>query len=288
MESRLPIAEILFYLPTYPDRPSPRQIMWTAALARQLDAKVTAIVAQLNPDPATWPPVMGAYPVDVRGLMAESVKHSEEHARTLTNEAIRLFADAAVQIDIRKRQATLYEPVQPLVDIARLHDLTVLPVPQTDSFDRAYVEPVIFGSGRPVLLLPPGDESAPPKPVKSVLVAWDFGREAGRALSDALPLLAKAEQVTILSVEGAKEIRSAGSPAELKDYLAAHHLDCRFVQTRLGDTSIGECLAAAARDAKADLLVMGAYGHTRLREFLLGGATRYMIAEPPLPILLSH
>ncbi len=231
---------------------------------------------------------MGAYPVDVRGLMAESVKHSEEHARALTNEAMHLFSDAAVQIDIRKRRARLYQPTQHLVDIARLHDLTILPVPQTDSFDRAYVEPVIFGSGRPVLLLPPGDESAPPQPVKSVLVAWDFGREAARALSDALPLLAKAEQITILSVEGEKDIRTAGTLAELKDHLAAHDLDCRFVQTRLKHASIGECLAATARDAQADLLVMGAYGHTRLREFLLGGATRYMIAEPPLPILLSH
>jgi nucleotide-binding universal stress UspA family protein len=288
MEPRLPIAEILFYLPTYPDRPSTRQITWTAALARRLEAKVAALVPELNPDPATWPPVMGAYPVDVRGLMAQSVKHSEEHARALTGEAMRLFLDAAVPLDIRRRQATLYEPVQPLVDIARLHDLTILPVPQADSFDRACVEPLIFGAGRPVLLLPDADESAPPQPVKTVLVTWDFGREAARALSDALPLLALAERIVIVSVEGEKEIRTAGTLAELKDHLAAHHLDCDLVRARLGDTSIGECLAAAARDAKADLMVMGAYGHTRLREFLLGGATRTMIREPPLPILFSH
>lgn len=288
MEPRLPIADILFYLPTYPDRPSARQIIWTAALARQLGAGVTAIVPELNPDPATWPPVMGAYPVDVRGLMAESVKHSEEHARALTGEAMRLFLEAAVPLDIRRRQAMLYEPVQPLVDMARLHDLTILPVPQADSFDRACVEPVIFGAGRPVLLLPDADENAPPRPIKTVLVAWDFGREAARALSDALPLLAKAEQIVIVSVAGEKEIRTTSTLAELKDHLAAHDLDCGFMQTRLGSMSIGECLAAAARDAKADLMVMGAYGHTRLREFLLGGATRTMIQEPPLPILLSH
>ncbi len=288
MEPRLPIAEILFYLPTYPDRPSTRQIIWAAALARQLQASVTAIVPELNPDPATWPPVMGAYPVDIRGLMAESVKYSQEHARALTGEAMRLFLDAAVPLDIRRRQSALYEPVHPLIDMARLHDLTILPVPQADSFDRACVEPLIFGAGRPVLLLPDMDESAPPQPVKSVLVAWDFGREAARALSDALPLLAKAEQIAIVSVEGEKEIRTTGTLAELKDHLAAHGLDCHVMQTRLKHASIGECLAAAAKDAKTDLMVMGAYGHTRLREFLLGGATRTMIQEPPLPILLSH
>jgi nucleotide-binding universal stress UspA family protein len=284
----LPIAEILFYLPAYPDRPSARQIRWTAALAHQLGAKVTAIVPELNPDPATWPPVMGAYPVDVRSLMAQSVRHCQEHARALTGEVMRLFLEVAVPLDIRRRHATLYEPAQPLVDTARLHDLTILPVPQTDSFDRAYVEPVIFGAGRPVLLLPDVSESAPPKPVRTVMVAWDFGREATRALSDSLPLLAVAEEIVIVSVEGEKEIRTAGTLAELKDHLAAHHLNCRFMQTRLGDTSIGECLAAAARDAKADLMAMGAYGHTRLHEFLLGGATRTMIQEPPLPILFSH
>lgn len=288
MESRLPIAETLFFLPTYPDRPLIRQIAWAAALAHRLESKVTAILPKLNPDPATWLPVMGAYPVDVRGLMAESVKRSQENSGALADQAARLFHDAGVPLDIRERLATLYEPVQYLVDAARLHDLTILPVPQTDSFDRDYVEAVIFGAGRPTLLLPPGDESAPAGQLKTVLVAWDYGREAARALCDALPLLAKAEQVVILTVEGEKDVRSASTAADLKAYLAAHHLDCRFEQIHLAQGSIGECLAAAARDARADLLVMGAYGHTRMREFLLGGATRTMIQEPLLPILLSH
>jgi nucleotide-binding universal stress UspA family protein len=228
----------------------------------------------------------GLTALDLPGLLDEAVQGSELNADRVTAALTEVFSLHGVGLDIRRSQAALYGSSQPLVDLARLHDLAILPVPQTDSFERHFVEPVLFGSGRPTLLLPSTGRSL--SSLETIMLAWDFSREAARALNDALPFLERAKQVHVLTVLGEKHIRTTCRIGELKHYLEAHGISYVVDDIVLKDQTIAECLAGHAENIKANMLVMGAYGHSRLGQFLLGGATRGIRSEPPLPVLLSH
>ncbi len=140
--------------------------------------------------------------------------------------------------------------------------------------------------GRPVLLVPrygtfstAGD---------SVLVAWNGSREATRAVHDALPLLARAKMVTVLSIdpEDTGEPRLPGGDIAL--HLSRHGVPVQTAAVKGHDMAVGELLLSYAADQGIDLIVMGAYGHTRLREMILGGATRDLLRSMTVPVLLSH
>jgi nucleotide-binding universal stress UspA family protein len=145
---------------------------------------------------------------------------------------------------------------------------------------------LIFESGHPVLMIP----RTMPKPfaLRKVTVAWDFSRPAARAVADALPLLAMARLVHIVTVVNEKRIDTTRSGPELAKHLARHGVEVILETVEAAGRSIGETLESCAKSHESDLLVMGAYGHSRLREFVLGGATRSMMFQPPLPVLLSH
>jgi nucleotide-binding universal stress UspA family protein len=121
-------------------------------------------------------------------------------------------------------------------------------------------------------------------------VAWDASREATRAVNDAIPLLASATTVTVLSVDPAIGRTEHGDVpgADIALHLARHGVNVRVEQTVSGGIGIGDLLLSRASDLGADLLVMGAYGHSRLRELVLGGATRTMLKSMTLPVFMSH
>jgi nucleotide-binding universal stress UspA family protein len=146
---------------------------------------------------------------------------------------------------------------------------------------------VIFGSGRPTLILPETPRGRPFE-LGTVVVAWDFSRAATRAVSDALPLLERARKVRIVTVGNEKVFDTKHSAEELAKNLVRHRIDVVLDKIDADGKSIGEVLEAYVHSQKADVLVMGAYGHARWREFILGGATKSLISKPPLPILLSH
>ncbi len=144
---------------------------------------------------------------------------------------------------------------------------------------------LVLSSGRPVLVVP---DAAPAGPIgRRVLVAWNGTREASRALADALPLLAKAEQVTILAV---LDDHDAGDPGlgEVCRHLLRNGItaESKVVHSHAHDG--GAALVAQAGAMSADLLVMGAYGRSRLREVVLGGATRHVLRHLPIPVLMAH
>jgi nucleotide-binding universal stress UspA family protein len=146
---------------------------------------------------------------------------------------------------------------------------------------------VIFGSGRPTLVLP---ESPRPRPFElgTVAIAWDFSRAAARAVSDALPMLEKAKTVRIVTVTHEKKLDTKHSAEELAKNLARHGIGVVLDKIDAGGKRIGEVLEAYTVSHRVDVLVMGAYGHARWREFILGGATKSLLSKPPLPILFSH
>jgi len=125
---------------------------------------------------------------------------------------------------------------------------------------------------------------------KCVLVAWDASREAARAVADAMPLLAAADAVIVLAVDPQPGPDGHGEipGADIALHLARHGVKAQIERTVSAGVPIGELLLSRAADLGADMLVMGAYGHSRVRELLLGGATRSILASMTIPVLMSH
>ena len=282
------IRQILLSLPTHPDRPPTQTLESAAFLAQALGASLTAHIPQLCNDPQTWPVIIGTFPLDFPQMMNEAVTQSESNATALADDIAKVCAQWNVRLDVRRSFSTLLASADPLVDLSRLHDLTILPVPETDSYDRSYLEAAIFGTGRPSLLLPSGKDKRSLRQLKRIVVAWDYSREAARAMSDALPLLTRAEKVHVLSVFGEKGLNTTCVAGDLEKYLMTHQVKHSIDHVTLNEGSIGDCVSSHAAASDADLLVMGAYGHSRLREFILGGATQAILADTQLPVLLSH
>ncbi|HEX2593844.1 MAG TPA: integrase arm-type DNA-binding domain-containing protein [Rhizomicrobium sp.] len=187
------------------------------------------------------------------------------------------------------RALCVFLSVDFVVQCARLHDLTIVPVPDYVSLDELVVEDLIFGTGRPAILLP-AYEGAPKyeASLDRIVVAWDFSRAASRALADAMPLLKKAKKVSVLTVRGEKDIPDSMSQTDLYRHLQMHGVIADIDEVSAGGVTIGDAMMDNISARRANMLVMGAFGHSRLREFVLGGASRAMISKPPIPIFMSH
>jgi nucleotide-binding universal stress UspA family protein len=149
-------------------------------------------------------------------------------------------------------------------------------------------ERLVTGSGRPVLVVP--NEGPQSRIGTKVLVAWNGRREAARAAFDALPLLTRAAEVGVVWVNPQAEGQTAQDipAADICTALARHNVKCEATQTMRPHADVGRTLLAYAEESGADLLVMGCYGHSRLREFVLGGASEHVLAHMRLPVLMSH
>ena len=269
----------------------------TAALTlgRRHDARVELLHVQ--PDVAAAVPVVGD---GISGTAVEQIMDSlERDAQTRLGTARRLYEEhcVAAKLPVVEPDTELApgmftvafrhvvgRDADEVLHRARLSDLTVIARSEAEpprvmslAFDAA-----LFSSGRPVLLVPrqPVDHVG-----ETVAVAWNCTREAARAVSAALPILAAAEKVVILT---AREPGNDSEPSELAQFLAGHGITGRTWAFTPGPGSIGDALLGEAGKAGADLLVMGAYGHSRLRELVLGGATRGVVAHGSIPILMVH
>jgi nucleotide-binding universal stress UspA family protein len=174
---------------------------------------------------------------------------------------------------------------------ARASDVIVL-MQRDDAWPyAAYIEEpdrVAMDSGRPVLLIPNSGEAR--LPPRRATIAWNGGREAARAVFDALPLLASTDAVEILSLDppkgGAGGVDLPG--ADLAETLSRHGLKPELSTGQTGGDGAGAEIARRAAAFGSGLIVMGCYGHSRLREFVLGGATRHILAKARLPVLMAH
>ena len=172
---------------------------------------------------------------------------------------------------------------------ARYADLVV--VNQTDPEDGSranFADEVVLALGRPMLIVPYVGEIK--TFAQTILVCWNATREAARAVTDALPFLQRAAQVIVLSVDGDASPGGHGeSPgSDIALYLARHGVRAEAAVTGSGGLDIGSVILSRAFDYGADLIVMGAYGHSRVREIVLGGATRSVLKSMTVPVLMSH
>jgi nucleotide-binding universal stress UspA family protein len=175
---------------------------------------------------------------------------------------------------------------------ARYVDLTILGQIDPDRGDVELIRPrpeqVAFASGRPVLIVPYAGHFETVG--RRVLIGWDASREATRAVNDAMPLLAAADVVTVLTIDAREGPDAHGElpGADISLHLARHGVKAEIERTVSAGISVGDVLLSRAADLGADLLVIGAYGHSRVRELLLGGATRSILQSMTLPVLMSH
>jgi nucleotide-binding universal stress UspA family protein len=173
-----------------------------------------------------------------------------------------------------------------LASFGRTSDICLFALTRSPVADIAEVEPWLFSTGRPCLLYP--DTGTEAFTLDTAAIAWDMSRPAARAVGDALPLLKSAKSVHVLVGRGEKAIESSRPAASLVAYLAAHGIRAAVDEFDVSGQKIGDALLERAASHRADLLVMGAFGHSRLREFVLGGATRRILDASSIPLLMSH
>ena len=149
-----------------------------------------------------------------------------------------------------------------------------------------FVEELLLSAGRPVLVVPFAGSFS--RMGRRVLVAWNGSREAARAVTDALPLLKRAEAVEVVAFDPQAADHGEQPGADIALWLARHGVKVTAAQQRGADIDVGMQLLSRASDRDADLIVMGAYGHSRVRELVLGGATRALLESMTVPVLMSH
>jgi len=170
-------------------------------------------------------------------------------------------------------------------------DLVVVSATNPDEItgvERDFVEQVVMAVGRPVIVLPAkGDARIS---LAEIVVGWDGGREAARAAFDALPLLKQAQKVRVVRIDPQKDptLRGSVAGADLAETLARHGIKAEAQGYPTDGLDEGQALMRCAEDTGAGLIVMGAYGHSRLAEFIFGGATRFVLTRMTRPVLMSH
>lgn len=221
--------------------------------------------------------------------LAEAEELKSRRACTAALETFStLAAKAGVLGEALHGKAGLYGVGAYVAERSRTRDLCIVPVVDLLDGQRSVVEAVVFGSGRPVLTFRPGASDLSGEGLGSVVLAWDGTRTAARAMADALPVLCKAREVRVLTVTNEKPSAHAGLGKDVLRHLAAHGVNAVIDEVDAGGRRIGKVLGDYLAEQQSDLLVMGAYGRSRAREFILGGATEHMLQNPGTPILLSH
>jgi nucleotide-binding universal stress UspA family protein len=164
--------------------------------------------------------------------------------------------------------------------------LTVLDAePVAAAVDRGLIEAVLTESGRPLIIVPPDREAFAGT---RIMVAWDGSAKAARALNDALPFLREAELVDLITVTGEKDLKNIVSGADIGPHLARHGVNVTVLDLPALDGDVAETLRNHARLTRADMIVMGAFVHSRLRQMVLGGTTQSLLKNCPVPLFLSY
>ncbi|MBJ6127468.1 universal stress protein [Microvirga splendida] len=220
------------------------------------------------------------------GLVAAENRRLDALAHAVAESSQRAAAASGVACTTQAAQLTYPALVKSFTSLARTHDLTVLDSePISLAVDRGLIEAVLTDSGRPLLTVPRGREAFAGD---RIIVAWDGSAKAARALNDALPFLRAASQVELVSVTGEKDLAHTLPGAEVAPHLTRHGVQVNVLSLPAQDGDVAETLRNHARLTRADMVVMGAYVHSRLRQMMLGGTTQSLLRNCPVPLFLSY
>lgn len=270
---------------TYPDATPDRAIRSGVALACKLGGEFTLLTVRIDiPAVGNW---FANRLFHFDDVAAEEEGRSAVAAQLETIWAGIAAEESGVVIHTQSAVARLFEEAEVIASLARTRDVALIGIgPQTPA-GRRLAEPLFFGTGRPVLVYPEDEEVIAADRFDDIVIAWDGQAAAARAVADAMPLLQKANTVRILVVLGDKPAGDKGNAEELARHLLTHGV-AATVEARSGTGGVGSRLRDYVVEQRPDLLVMGGFGHARLREFMLGGLTQAVLDSPPCPVLLSH
>ncbi len=256
---------------------------YAIAVAEAFDAHVLGVAFCYEPImPGT---IMG-------GIPPEYIEISRSEADKKARFAVERFEANARRSNLSMEHQTLTTSVSAAADqlgrIGRRFDLVILGQAQgeNESAEQAVDEGVLFAAGRPVIFVPYIQRG--PLKLDHIMICWDGSRTAARAIADAMPFLKKAKRVEVVIVAGEKPKSDELPGADLGQHLARHGLNVEVKRITSPGIDVASAILSYAADSSADMIVMGGYGHSRFREFILGGATRGLLDSMTVPVLMSH
>lgn len=273
----------LAYIPldTYPEAVADESILAAVRFASSLDHKLHVEIYTVDIPQLTSP--LGGFLIDIPGLVHSAEEKSKAECRRL--QALIEGAASSPAANITNREVVLGGVLNTAAVQARYFDLTLLPWAAHSAAVKDMAQSIVFDSGRPAILVPP---SAGPARIDNIAIAWDGSRVAARALHDVLKLLPAGGRIAVMTAEDEKPLAQKGLAGVLVSWLAKRDIAARAVEVEVGKKSIGDALQDAAISEGAQLMAMGGFGHSRLRDFVLGGATTGIMNQLKVPTLLSH
>lgn len=256
---------------------------YAISLAEAHEAHVTGVAYSFNPP---WPPAL------IEGASVDIYRSIQENATRQAQASVARFQDAArrsqIACDTRTIETTPAGAAEAFGILARRYDLAVVsqPEPERNDFANETIEAALFNSGRPTLIVPYIQKDG--FSADRVVFCWDGSRQAARALADSLPLLRKGKTITVLTIATGKIDERDATGADIAKHLARHNLKVDLVRIPAADIDVASAILSYAADTSATFIVMGGYGHSKFREFVLGGATRGLLESMTAPTLMSH
>jgi nucleotide-binding universal stress UspA family protein len=256
------------------------------ALAEAQDAYLTGLALAVETSMPTY--IGGQMPIEILEVQRTQVLERGQAAATRFDKALEQSGRPGAS---RMVTGLDIDAARVVALHARHADLVILGQEEPDAppaLPRHLTEDVVLSAGRPALVVPyigPGKTLG-----QRIMIAWDTGREAARAVNDALPILQQAQAVTVLSVNPRPGVDLHGEEpgADIALHLTRHGVKVEVQQTQVEEINVGDTILSRLADLGSDLLVMGAYGHSRLREVVLGGVTRTLLESMTVPVLMSH
>jgi nucleotide-binding universal stress UspA family protein len=229
--------------------------------------------------------VLGGVPVDLIEVQREENTKSAKAAIARFEAAVK---QAGISFESRMLDASIAGAADLFGRIARRFDLAVVGQAQRQhgASEELLIEGALFGSGRPVVVVPYIQKQG--LTLDRVVACWDGSRPAARAIADAIPFLTRAKSVEILVVTGERDKSGEITGTNMSRHLARHGVTVEIKRLSSGSVDVQAAILSHAADSGADFMVLGGYGHSRLREFILGGVTRSILASMPVPVLMSH
>ena len=268
------IKDIIVYVDN--DKDCDTRLETASGLCKAFEAQLTGLYLLQK---ISVPAYAGAY------MPVEVFEANDEETIKLRNKAEAVFNSKSESVNIISHFNAVEGDVSTALNqFSRYADLLIVPQRKSDRFDfNPYYQlsDVLLGAACPVLLLP--DNSSSELPPETALLAWDGKRECARALTVAMPMLSKVKKIDVVSIntedEGAREIAQ---------HIARHGIEAKVHLVKDCQLEIGSILLDQAASLDSQMIIMGAYGHSRIRELMLGGTTRYILEHVTLPVLLSH
>jgi nucleotide-binding universal stress UspA family protein len=253
------------------------------SMAKVFDAHVVGV--GFIYEPVIPGSVLGGIPTDLIEVQREE---NTKNAKAALARFEALAKQAELSFEPRILDASIGGAADLFGRIARRFDLAVVGQARREygASEELLIEGALFGSGRPVVVVPYVQKQG--LTLERVMICWDGSRPAARAIADSIPFLTRAKNVEIVVVTGERDKSGEITGANMSRHLARHGVTVEIKRLAADTIGVQAAILAHAAETGADFMVLGGFGHSRLREFILGGVTRSILASMPVPVLMSH